>query len=111
MSYLGLITLASMFRSFANFNGLLYPEQYWFWISTTMTIRWQRLPASVNHDVKKLLPECTNIIQDQNKVEVTLKLNKSDIGAVVYTFERFPHTIMASFQESEYMQDLKGVLL
>lgn len=45
-------------------------------------------------------PESTNI-------EVTLKINKINLDRIIRTFERYDYTIKASFQKSEFEDDLK----
>lgn len=45
-------------------------------------------------------PESTN-------VEVTLKINKIELGRIIRTFERYDYVIKASFQKSDYEEDLR----
>lgn len=45
-------------------------------------------------------PESTNI-------EVTLKINKLELGRIIRTFERYDYTIKATFQKSSADEDLK----
>jgi signal-transduction protein with cAMP-binding, CBS, and nucleotidyltransferase domain len=44
---------------------------------------------------------------DSTKIEITLKLNRIDIGAVLQTFHRFNYIIKATFTEGEHSDDLK----
>ncbi len=45
---------------------------------------------------------------DSTKLEVTLKINKTEISRILHTFERFNYTVLASYNESEYHKDLQG---
>jgi len=45
---------------------------------------------------------------DSNLLNVTLKVNVSDIRAIVAAFERYEYIVTASFQENEYFNELKG---
>lgn len=45
--------------------------------------------------------------EDSTKMDVTLKLNKLDLGPVLQTFNRYKYTIKASFQQEDYYDDLK----
>ena len=45
--------------------------------------------------------------RDSMKLEVTLKVNVSDPKQIIATFERFDYTVARSYQESQYMGDLK----
>jgi len=44
---------------------------------------------------------------DSTKLEVTLKLNDSELSRIIRTFERYDYTIKASFQTSEDDDDIK----
>ena len=43
---------------------------------------------------------------DSTNIEVTLKINKIELDAIIRTFERYDYTIKASFQKSVYQEDL-----
>ena len=43
---------------------------------------------------------------DSTKLEVTLKINRTDLSAVIQTFERFNYNLKASFHESIQSNDL-----
>jgi len=40
-------------------------------------------------------------------LEVTIKINRTDLSAIIQTFNRYNYTIKASFHQSEYVDDLK----
>ena len=44
---------------------------------------------------------------DSTTIEVTLKINKINLDRIIRTFERYDYTIKASFQKSEFEDDLK----
>jgi CBS domain-containing protein len=44
---------------------------------------------------------------DSTRLEVTLKINQVDLSRIIQTFERFDYIVKASFQKSEYYDDLK----
>ncbi len=44
---------------------------------------------------------------ESSLVEVTLKINRNDIHAILNAFERFGYTIKASFNEEEYLESLQ----
>jgi hypothetical protein len=41
------------------------------------------------------------------KLEVTLKLNTTEIKQIVSSFERYDYKVLGSYQETEYYDDLK----
>jgi hypothetical protein len=44
---------------------------------------------------------------DSNKLELTVKINRTDLSPIIQTFNRYNYTIKASFHQSEYVDDLK----
>lgn len=44
---------------------------------------------------------------DSTNIEVTLKINKMELGRILRTFERYDYIIKASFQKSSHDDDLK----
>ena len=44
---------------------------------------------------------------DSSKLEVTLKINKIELGSIIRTFERYDYVIKASFQKSEGDDDVQ----
>jgi predicted transcriptional regulator len=54
----------------------------------------------------KILSLYTTSTVDSTKLELTLKINKMDISAILATFGRYNYTIKASFSEDQYWDDL-----
>lgn len=44
---------------------------------------------------------------DSTKLEVTLKINEVDVSRIIQTFERYDYVVKASYQKSDYYDDLK----
>jgi UDP-N-acetylglucosamine:LPS N-acetylglucosamine transferase len=40
-------------------------------------------------------------------MDVTIKINKTDLSAIIQTFERYNYTVVASFHKSEMEDDMK----
>lgn len=62
----------------------------------------------VESDDAKVLASYITSHVDSTKIEVTLKINKTDITRILHTFDRFNYTVTASYNESEYHEDLKN---
>lgn len=56
----------------------------------------------------KVLSCYLNSILDSTKIEVTLKINKEDISAILQTFYRYNYTVKASFHQSEFSDEMKN---
>ena len=62
----------------------------------------------IESDDAKVLASFITSHSNSNKIEVTLKINKTDITRILHSFERFNYIVTASYNESEYHQDLKN---
>lgn len=56
----------------------------------------------------KILSCYLNSLPDSTKIEVTLKINKEDIAAILQTFYRYNYTVKASFHQSEFSDEMKN---
>lgn len=56
----------------------------------------------------KILSVYTHTYPNSTKIEVTIKINKTDLRHIIATFERFEYNVKAYYQESEYTDDLKN---
>lgn len=54
----------------------------------------------------KILSSYLTTHPDSIKMDVTIKINRSDLSRIIQTFERYNYTIVASFHKSEVEEDL-----
>jgi len=45
--------------------------------------------------------------QGTNKIEVTLKINREDLSAILQTFTRYNYSVKASFHQSDHDEDMR----
>ena len=62
----------------------------------------------VESDDAKILTSFITSHPDSTKLEVTLKINKTDISRILHTFDRFKYVVLASYNKSEYHEDLQN---
>ena len=55
----------------------------------------------------KILSSYTSTQDDSLKMDIVLKINKSDLSSILASFTRYDYEIKASFHESEYEEDLE----
>ncbi len=55
----------------------------------------------------KIISCYTTTHSDSTKLDVTIKINKTDVSGVIQTFERFEYNVVASFNTTNYYEDLK----
>lgn len=67
----------------------------------------QQIARIIEENNAKILSTTVTAGED-GKIELNLKVNQPDLGAIMQSFERFGYSIKASYQESEYTEDLKN---
>jgi len=105
--YLGLIHLSTLLHHFAEMasmkesGGLLVLELNIHDYSLSEIAR------IVESNDAKILSFYISSHIDSNKLELTVKINRTDLSPIIQTFNRYNYTIKASFHQSEYVDDLK----
>ena len=105
--YLGLISAESCLRNFAVLNSVkdagaileLEIEQPDYSLSEVARI--------VEDNEAKILCFYTNLRPHDGVVEITLKLNTTDVNSIVASFERFDYEVKAIHNDAEYTEELK----
>lgn len=106
--YLGLVTSESIIKEFSKAVSVTNSGSI---ITLEVSLRdysLAEISKMVESDDAKVLASFITSSSDSNKLEVTLKINKTDISRILHTFERFNYVVTASYNESEYHKDLKG---
>ena len=62
----------------------------------------------VEENDTKILSLFINSDPDSTKIELTLKVNREDIRAIIASFVRYNITVKATFQQSEFSEDLRN---
>jgi hypothetical protein len=105
--YLGLIHLSTLLQYFAEMasmkesGGLLILELNLHDYSLSEIAR------IVESNDAKILSLYISSQVDSTKLELTIKINRTDLSGIIQTFTRYNYTIKASFHQSEYVDDLK----
>lgn len=105
--YLGLITIKNIIHHFSKAVSISNAGSI---ITLAVNIKdysLAEIAKMVESDDAKILTSFITSNADTNVLEVTLKINKTDISRILHTFERFNYTVLASYNESEYHKDLK----
>ena len=105
--YVGLISLTSLLHRFSTIaatnepGGIIVLEMNEHDYSLT------QIAQIVEGSGGKVLSCYLNSIPDTTKIEVTLKINKEDLSAILQTFARYDYTVKASFHQSEFSDDMQ----
>ena len=105
--FLGVITLINLVRhlvkmlSFENPGGIIVVE-----INDKDYVLTEIAGIVESNDAKILNLYITSF-PDSTKLEVTIKVNKIDISAILQTFNRYNYNIKASFSENTYLESMQ----
>jgi len=106
--YLGLITPKNILHHFAKSISVSNQGSI---ITLELNINdysLAEISKMVESDDAKILASFITSHTDSTKLEVTLKINKTEITRILHTFERFNYNITASYNETEYQKDLQN---
>jgi acetoin utilization protein AcuB len=67
----------------------------------------QEIARFVEEDGARVLSVYAHALRGTDRMEVTLKINREDIGGILQTFERFGYQINSSYQGSRFHDDLR----
>ena len=105
--FLGTISIFDIVKFFGKATAMEMPGSI---ITLEMNIRdysMVEIAKIVESDDAKILASYLTSSIDTTKLEVTIKVNKTDITRILHTFSRYDYTVTASYNESEYYEDLK----
>ncbi len=112
--YIGSIKDTSLIKSFAEVTAVNNPGGIIVLEMSEKDYLLTEISQIVESNDAKVLSMYINSNPDSTKLEITLKLNRIDITAVMQTFVRYGYTIQASYPEDPYsegMQDRYNALM
>lgn len=105
--YLGAISLQSLVKKMANIASINDPGNIVILELNEKDYSMTEIAQIVEGNNTRILSFYITSFPGSTKLEVTLKLNKTDISGVLQSFTRYKYTIKASFKESAYSERLK----
>jgi len=106
--YLGNISLRTLVDHFAKTTSVQNPGGIIVLELNANDYSLTQIARIVEENDTKILSLYLNSDPDSTKVELTLKVNREDIRAILASFSRYNITVMASFQQSEFSEDLRN---
>ena len=61
----------------------------------------------VEENNAKILSSYITSLPDSTQIEVTLKINTTDLDRIIQTFNRYDYIVKASYQKGRLQEDLK----
>jgi CBS-domain-containing membrane protein len=105
--YLGVITSAQLLSSLSSMASVAEPGGIIVLEMNTHDYTLTEIGRIVESNDAKILSSFVSSNADSTKIEVTLKINRKDLTAILQTFERFNYTVKAWYHQSEFDDDLK----
>ncbi len=106
--YVGIIPVISLIHHFATLAATREPGGIIILEMNVHDYSMTQVAQIVEGNDAKILSSYVNSLADSTKIEVTLKLNKADLSAILQTFYRYNYNVKASFHQSEFSDDMKN---
>lgn len=106
-NYMGCITIFSIVKSIANLMSADNPGGLIVLELNVKDYSLAQIAQIVESNDAIILSAYSNSFSDSTKLEVTIKINKSNITPIIQTFNRYNYIIKATFAEEEYNDYLK----
>lgn len=105
-NYLGCITQTKLLEEMAEVGSLKQPGGIIVLEMNDIDYSMHEIARLVESNDAKILSCCARTFTDSTRVEITLKLNKIDVSAVIQTFNRFDYQIVAFFTDENNYDDM-----
>jgi len=107
-NYLGLITINDLVEHFADLSALKHPGGILILEVNQNDYSMSEISQIVESNDAKILSMYISSSESTTMMEVTLKINRTDLSSIIKTFERYEYSIKASYlkdaeEESMYM--------
>ena len=104
--YLGLITTSDLIKCFADLTAVKNPGGIIVLELNQNDYSLTQIAQIIESNDAKILSLYINSPEDSMRLEVTLKVNRTDLYGIIQTFERFNYEIKAQFMEDDEMDSL-----
>jgi acetoin utilization protein AcuB len=105
--YLGIVTLTTMIHLFSGIFAIDNPGGIIVLEMNEKDYLLTEIAQIVESNDAKILNLYITSVPESGKMEVTLKVNKIDIGPILQTFSRYNYNVKASYSEDTYSDDLQ----
>lgn len=104
--YLGLITLNDLLQRFADLSALRQPGGIIVLELNVNDYSLTEIAQIVEGNDAKILSLYVSSPEESTKMEVTLKVSKTDVTSIIQTFNRYDYTIKASYLDENDLESL-----
>lgn len=104
--YLGIIRGTDLALEFSHLMSIENPGGIITLELNLMDYSLSEIAQIIEGNDAKILSLYTSTPKDQNKIEVTLKINRSDLSAILQTFERYSYQVKAVYANNGEVDNL-----
>jgi len=101
--YLGVITLNDLLHYFSDFSALKEPGAIIVLDMNMHDYSLAQISQIVESNDAKILSVCVSSHTSSTKLEVTLKINRTDLASIIQTFNRYNYIIKGTFMDEDDM--------
>ena len=105
-NYLGLITLNDLVRHFADLSAMKHPGGILVIEVNENDYSLTEISQIIEGNDAKILSLYISSPEDSTKMDVTLKINRTDLTSIISTFERYEYSIKASYMKDDEAEKL-----
>lgn len=107
-NYLGLITITSMNDYFATLTSAIEPGAIIVLEIGNRDNSLVQMAQIVESDKAQILSSYVRSFPDSTRMEVTLKINKKDVSAILASFNRYDYMVSAVYNQAQVEDDSKN---
>lgn len=106
--YIGVITIESLLEYFANLSSIQDPGGIIILEMSVSDYTLTEIAQIIETNDAKILSMYVTTHKDSRSMDVTIKVNRTDLGRIISTFERYEYNVRAAYQEDDYLEDLQN---
>jgi len=104
--YMGVVRMSDLLHYFSKLTAIEKPGGIIVLEMSQNDYLMTEIAQIVESNNAKILSMYVSTANDSTKLEVTLKLNVTDLTSIIQTFNRYEYTVKASFMEYDEQDDL-----
>ena len=106
-NYLGSITLINLLKRFSEVAAVKDPGGIIIIEMNINDYTFAQISQIIESEGGKILSMFVTTHNDSTKIDVTIKINNTDITTILKTFARYDYVVKASYGENNYLDDMK----
>lgn len=107
-NYLGLINITALTDSFATLTAAIEPGAIIVLEINNRDNSLVQMAQIVESDKAQILSSYVRSFPDSTRLEVTLKINKKDVSAIVASFNRYDYIVSAVYNQAQVEDDSRN---